>query len=148
MFSQTVKYALRILSFLLEHRKEWVQGEQIASATGLPANYLSKVLSQLRKHDIVRSQKGWGGGFQLPESSISIPVARVVELFDGSRTSRQCIFGLPKCDPKHPCPLHYQWEQISGSYDTMLEATTIGDLGRASGEAVPKGLTGRPSPLR
>jgi Rrf2 family protein len=128
MISQTVKYALRILGYLADHPGEWIQGDQIARATSIPSNYLSKILSQLRKRGLVQSQKGWGGGFVLDARALRVPIAEVVELFDGKRVERSCLFGLGSCDPDHPCPLHTYWERISKSYDKMLSVTTIADL--------------------
>ncbi|MBI5534895.1 MAG: Rrf2 family transcriptional regulator [Deltaproteobacteria bacterium] len=128
MLSQTVKYALRILGHLGNHPGEWLQGDQIARATGIPSNYLSKILSQLRKRGLVHSQKGWGGGFVLDARASRIPIAEVVELFDGKREQSSCLFGLSACDPDNPCPLHSHWDRISKSFDRMLASTTIGDL--------------------
>jgi len=65
MVSQTGRYALRILGYLADHRGQWIQGSQISSETGIPSNYLSKILNQLRKRRLVLSRKGWGGGFLL-----------------------------------------------------------------------------------
>ena len=128
MISQTVKYALRILGHLADHPGEWIQGDQIAAATVIPANYLSKILNQLRKRGIVSSQKGWGGGFFLEETALGVPIAEVVELFDGRRPKDACVFGLGQCDAEEPCPLHSHWEAISKNYEEMLGAITIGDL--------------------
>jgi Rrf2 family protein len=128
MISQTVKYALRILGYLADHPGEWIQGEQIASATGIPSNYLSKILNQLRKRGVVSSQKGWGGGFFLEEDALTTPIAEVVELFDGKRSKDACVFGLGQCDSEDPCPLHPHWEAISKSYEAMLGSVTIRDL--------------------
>lgn len=128
MISQTVKYALRILGYLADHPGEWIQGEQIASSTGIPANYLSKILNQLRKRGIVSSQKGWGGGFFLEEDALTTPIAEVVELFDGKRVQDACVFGLGQCDSEDPCPLHPHWEAISKNYEAMLDAVTLRDL--------------------
>lgn len=128
MISQTVKYALRILGHLADHPGEWIQGDQIASATTIPANYLSKILNQLRKRGVVSSQKGWGGGFLLADEALTVPIAEVVELFDGKKTEDTCVFGLGRCDEEEPCPLHNHWESISKSYDAMLNAVTIRDL--------------------
>lgn len=128
MISQTATYALRILGYLAERPGEWVQGEQIARETGIPSNYLSKILNQLRKRGVVSSQKGWGGGFLLAEEAMRQPIAEVVELFDGKRKEQACVFGRPRCDSEHPCPLHDHWDIISKSYEMMLDKIRIADL--------------------
>jgi len=128
MVSQTGKYALRILGYLAGHPGKWLQGRQIAAETGIPANYLSKILNQLRKRGLVQSQKGWGGGFLLSPKSLQVPIAEVVEVIEGPRNNRKCIFELKECDAENPCPLHPSWEKIRDEYESMLRTTSIGDL--------------------
>jgi Rrf2 family transcriptional regulator, iron-sulfur cluster assembly transcription factor len=128
MVSLTGRYALRILGYLADHPGQWVQGSHIAVATGIPSNYLSKILNQLRKGGFVSSQKGWGGGFLLKEEARKTPISMVLNHFDGPRDDQECIFGLRKCDAANPCPLHGHWERIQNSYQEMLTATTIADL--------------------
>ena len=83
MISQTGRYALRILGHLADRTGQWIQGREIAAATGIPANYLAKILNQLRKRGLVSSQKGWGGGFLLRDQALGVPIAEVLELIDG-----------------------------------------------------------------
>ena len=128
MISQTVRYALRILGQLADHPGAWLRAEQIAATTDIPSNYLSKILNQLRKRGIVLSQKGWGGGFMLPKDSSGVPIAEVVDIFDGRKNSRECIFGLPLCKADAPCPLHEPWERIQKGYMEMLRTVTVQEL--------------------
>jgi Rrf2 family iron-sulfur cluster assembly transcriptional regulator len=128
MISQTGRYALRILGHLADHTEVWVQGREIAAATGIPANYLAKILNQLRKRGIVSSQKGWGGGFLLHEEALAAPIADVLELIDGRPDERGCVFELHDCDAEHPCPLHRRWERVRGEFQGMIRSTSIGDL--------------------
>ncbi|MBM3789213.1 MAG: Rrf2 family transcriptional regulator [Acidobacteria bacterium] len=128
MVSQTGKYALRILGYLAGRPGEWIQGREIAAGTGIPANYLSKILNQLRKRGLVQSQKGWGGGFLLSAESLQVPIAEVVEIIEGPRNDSKCIFEMKECDSGNPCPLHSSWDRIRGEYDSMLRTTVISDL--------------------
>jgi Rrf2 family iron-sulfur cluster assembly transcriptional regulator len=134
MVSQTSRYALHILGFLARNPGRLVRGEEIAAATGIPSNYLSKILSQLRKHGLVDSQKGWGGGFILRESALERPIRDVLQIIEGAEGIQRndCIFGLPACDANNPCPLHSHWEKIRQTYEEMLGNTRIGDLAVAS----------------
>lgn len=130
MTSQTVRYALQILGYLRSRGKDRVRGDEIAAATGIPANYLSKILNQLRKAGIVDSQKGWGGGFVLRRETLRRPLTDIVAIFEGRAALgvQECAFGLSRCDKSDPCPLHPFWENIRAKYDEMLRKTTIGDL--------------------
>ena len=129
MITQTERYALRILGFLVDHSGKRVQGRQIAMATRIPANYLSKVLSQLCKRGYVDGRKGWGGGFLLCGEAFSAPLADVFEIFHGGKQKdRRCIFELRDCDADNPCPLHSHWERVRGEYGGMLRNLSIRDL--------------------
>lgn len=138
MVSQTARYALHILGFLAGRQGEMVSGEEIAATTGIPANYLSKILNQLRKAGMVESRKGWGGGFRLEEAAAARPIRDVLAAIDGVASTERsdCVFGLPACDPDHPCPLHGYWEQIRSTFDEMLSHNKVGDLTSAVKETL------------
>jgi len=128
LFSQTSLYALRTLGYLAANRERWVLGREIAEATGIPRNYLSKVLAQLRKRGFVTSRKGWGGGFRLRTSAGGTSISAVLETFDGKRDRDACAFGLGRCDADDPCPLHPHWEKVRAEYERMLRSVTLRDL--------------------
>ncbi len=133
MIQQTSRYALNILGFLAENQGRRTRSHEIARATGIPANYLSKILNQLRKQALVDSEKGWGGGFQLRRKALHTPISEVVAIFEGleNTTRKDCLFGLPECNADDPCPLHSYWERIRGIYHEMLAETRIADLAKA-----------------
>lgn len=128
MISQTGKYALRILGYLADRPGECVLGRDIAAATGIPANYLAKILNQLRKAGHVSSRKGWGGGFTLLERAATVPIADVLAVFDGRREADECVFELRQCNDANPCPLHGYWVRVRGEVEAMLATVTIADL--------------------
>lgn len=131
MISHTTRYALRILGHLVDHQGQRTPGEEIARATGIPLNYLSKILTQLRKRGIVDSEKGWGGGFELRADARNLAIGEILSIFDGVDRSkdRECVFGLAKCAADNPCPLHPYWARVQGALDGMLTGTTVADLG-------------------
>jgi Rrf2 family protein len=132
MVSQTARYALNVLGFLVRNDGARARSEDIARKTGIPANYLSKILNQLRKQGVVEGEKGWGGGFRIRRESLARPIGDIVEIFEGTERTRRedCVFGWPKCDSEHPCPLHPHWEGIRSLYREMLSRTTVADLGK------------------
>ena len=133
MLSQTGSYALRILGHLAEHQGSWVQGKEIAAATGIPANYLGKILNQLRKSGYVLSQKGWGGGFMLAAGKARASIGGVLRAIEGKKPDDRCVFELRRCSAKNPCPLHEHWQRVRDQYEAMLGQVTIGSLGNDTG---------------
>lgn len=132
MISRTSRYALHILGFLVRSNGARSRSEDIARETGIPANYLSKILNQLRKQGIVEGEKGWGGGFRLRPEALNRPIKEILAVFEGVDilTREDCGFGMPQCSADDPCPLHPYWEGIRNLYREMLSETTVADLGK------------------
>jgi Rrf2 family protein len=130
MLSQTSRYALHLLGYLAARPEEQVRGEDIATATGVPATYIPKILNQLRKAGLVDARRGWHGGFRLRQSAFDRPIRDVLVALDGVDAVERdgCAFGLPTCDATNPCPLHDQWEEVRRRFLEMISETRIGDL--------------------
>lgn len=105
MISRTAEYAFQALAFLTKHEPGAVTTREIADATGLPADYLSKILRSLRKHGILVAHRGIGGGFALarPASSIS-----VLDVLNGLGEKLPFIHECPMGRPGHTdvCRVH------------------------------------------
>lgn len=131
MISTTAKYAFSILGYLVSSAGTKTSGEQIARETGIPANYLSKVLNQLRKSGFVTAEKGWGGGFEIRPDAMGRPLRDVLESIDGVEHTRirGCVFGVRDCDEDNPCPLHSYWVRVAETFDDMVSTGTVSDLG-------------------
>ena len=137
MIRRTTKYALNVLRCLAREPGRRTSTEQLAQETGVPANYLSKILSQLSKHDVVEGEKGWRGGFRLRPRALGRSIRSIDEIFDkrrARRTSRECIFGLAPCDATNPCALHARWERVRAERDAMFTTTRVRDLLRGESQ--------------
>ncbi|MGD9546200.1 MAG: Rrf2 family transcriptional regulator [Candidatus Krumholzibacteriia bacterium] len=130
MMSQTSRYAFHVLGFLASHGGRLIPGDELAAATGIPANYLVKILNQLRKGGLVESRKGWGGGFALKPGAEDRPILDVVEIIEGQGAGAKddCAFGRPACDAGNPCPMHEGWAEIRDGYHALLASTLVRDL--------------------
>ncbi len=64
MFSRTVEYALRAVIHLAHEAPKARTTAQIADATQVPKDYLSKILQGLVKKGLVETQRGVGAGFR------------------------------------------------------------------------------------
>ena len=64
-----------------------VKAERIATAQGIPLNFLENILGELRHAGIVRSQRGAEGGFRLAKPADQITVADVIRAVEGPLAS-------------------------------------------------------------
>ena len=90
MLSSTSDYAVRaILALAQADTGRPMRADEIARATGAPANYLAKTLNALGKAGIVTSARGPRGGFTLALPADELTLARIVDCFDDARPTTQ-----------------------------------------------------------
>lgn len=131
MISQTAEYALRAVVWLAARRSdELASTARVASGTGVPTGYLSKVLQALTRASLARSVPGRSGGVQLARPAGEISLLDVVRAVDPDRRIRSCPLGH---DEHHPelCPLHAALDEAIALADGRLARTTLADLVRA-----------------
>lgn len=127
MFSQTVEYALRAIVFLADKSPEACTTEQIAEATHVPKPYLSKVLQNLGRGDIVRSQRGIGGGVSLVRPPSELTILEVVNAVEPIQRITTCPLGL-KSHGKNLCPLHRRMDDAMASVEAAFRNTTLAEV--------------------
>jgi len=65
-----------------------VQANEVAEVYGLPTAYAAKVMSQLARSRILRSDRGPRGGFQLARDANNVSLLDVIEAVDGTIDGR------------------------------------------------------------
>jgi Rrf2 family protein len=126
--SKTSRYALQAATYLAEHSEAAVQVREIAEHTGVPRNYLAKILHQLARQGVLRSERGSRGGFRLAMDPADIPLAAVIEPVDPSLSDQQCLLGRPTCSDTDPCLAHQGWKTLSEDLRRFLDETSLADL--------------------
>ena len=129
MLSSTSDYALRAILVLAQaERGQPMRADEIARATGSPANYLAKTLNALAKAGLVASARGPLGGFTLLVPAEELSLARIVDCFDEPRPMTRCLLGNRPCDGRHPCRAHERWSAVLAARRAALAETTVADL--------------------
>ena len=129
MLSSTSDYALRAILVLAQATDgRPLRADEIARATGSPANYLAKTLNALAKAGLVTSARGPFGGFTLAIPADELTLARIVDCFDEPRPQTRCLLGSVPCDPRRPCTAHHRWTAVKNARRAALADTTVADL--------------------
>ena len=142
LLSQTSTYAVRAAIHLAEHAETArVPVGDIATALGVPRNYLSKILHTLAKRDLLSSSRGRGGGFELIVPAAALPLLAVVEPFDELEARQQCLLGRTRCSDQSPCAAHHRWKEMVDRVTAFFRETTVQDLiqgNRPNGQPAPR----------
>jgi Rrf2 family protein len=105
-----------------------VTTDDLASAQGIPPQFLVDILSDLRNDRLVRSHRGRDGGYELARPGTEISLADVLRCIDGPLASvRDIGLGdLPYSGPT--AALTDVWRALRGSMRSVLEQTTLADV--------------------
>ena len=145
MISLTAEYAVRAMVALKQHGVEDpLRAEQIAELTGIPANYLAKILHALARAGLVTSARGRRGGFGLARRARPITAYEIVDQFDFLSTKRRCFLGKTECSKRTACPAHDQWDRVWMVYEKFLKSQTVDKLATLSPKRQRGVMSGRP----
>ncbi len=136
MFSETVEYALRAVVYLAGQTPDYRRTEEIAKATRLKQAYLAKVLQRLSHANIVRSQRGIGGGVALARPPEELTILEVVQAVDPIRRIRECPLGLAAHGVRL-CPLHKRLDNALALVEEAFSQTTLAEVLAEPTESVP-----------
>lgn len=105
-----------------------VKTDDLATAQGIPAQFLVDILSDLRNDRLVRSQRGRDGGYELARPATEISVADVLRCIDGPLASVRDIGvgDLPYAGPT--VALTDLWRALRASMRSVLEETSLAEV--------------------
>ncbi|MFN8177541.1 MAG: Rrf2 family transcriptional regulator [bacterium] len=127
MFRTETQHALRALAALAAGEAP-LSIAMLADRTGAPAPTLGKVLHRLSLLGFVTGRTGRGGGYRLARPAAELHLMDLVLAFEGPGFARQCLFGMPRCSDKQPCPLHSTWARVREGLLELVERRSVADL--------------------
>lgn len=126
MISQTAEYALRAVVYLATQQSPRTTTE-IAASTRMPAGYLAKILQNLSRAGIVKSQRGINGGYTLAFKPSELSILAVINAVDPIQRFTECPLGLPEHAPEL-CPLHRRLDQAAAMVEQAFGETQVAEL--------------------
>lgn len=127
MISQTAEYALRAMVWIAGQPEGYLGSADISHATGVPTDYLLKILQSLGEKGLLDRKRGVKGGFKLARPAEKISILEIVQLFDSIRRIEKCPLGL-KEHAQALCPLHKKLDDITGELLCHFSAVSLSDL--------------------
>ena len=135
MLPKTAEYALRAAVWLGGNPDQTESADRLAEQTKVPRRYLHKVLQDLVRANLVRSQSGPGGGYALARAPAKITILDVVNAVAPLERIRHCPLGLPS--HTRLCPLHAELDRVYAATEAALSRVTIAQLLRSTSTIVP-----------
>ncbi|MFP8966700.1 Fe-S cluster assembly transcriptional regulator IscR [Pokkaliibacter sp. CJK22405] len=123
------RYAVTAMLDLALHRgKGPTCLADISERQGISLSYLEQLFAKLRRHDLVRSVRGPGGGYQLSRDIGQIYVAQVVDAVNETVDATGCK-GQGGCQQMgETCLTHHLWSDLSDQIHHFLSGISLADL--------------------
>ncbi len=122
------RYAVTAMLDLTLHQSGGpVTLSDIANRQCISLSYLEQLFSQLRKHALVQSVRGPGGGYLLAREAPEIAVADVICAVDESVDATRCR-GKENCQGKERCLTHDLWDDLSKRIYDFLGGIDLAQL--------------------
>jgi len=126
--SNSSQYAIRILAYMADKKDSQLNATQLAEILYIPYKFLTKIMTELVKVDLVESIRGREGGFKLKKKSSEIMVSDILDLFNDSIKDEQCVLGIGFCNGMCKCALHDQWMEPKLLLQKMFRESSLEDI--------------------
>ena len=125
------RYAVMALADLAaQDRPGPVTLYDIAERQDISLSYLEQLFAKLRRHDLVKSVRGPGGGYLLARAPREMPIADIVLAVDEPASGTRCTPTQPlNCRDTEPrCLTHDLWEQLGNQMYQYLRSVSLEDV--------------------
>jgi Rrf2 family iron-sulfur cluster assembly transcriptional regulator len=99
----------------------------ISERQKISLSYLEQLVGKLRRHQLVDSVRGPGGGYRLARPMPRISVADIVRAVDEALDATQCG-GRENCKEDERCMTHDLWMTLNAKMYEYLESVSLADL--------------------
>lgn len=99
----------------------------ISERQKISLSYLEQLFGKLRRHALVDSVRGPGGGYCLARPASQISVADIIRAVDEPLDATQCG-GKENCLDEHQCMTHDLWATLNRKMFEYLSSVSLGEL--------------------
>ena len=136
MLSRKSKYGLKALLLLAEETGRGpVLISRLAERDALPKKFLEAILLDLKRHGLVESRKGKGGGYYLRRKAEDVTFGEVIRVLEGPLALVPCVSQTAytrcvECVDEPTCGVRLAMQQVRDATAQILDGTTLADINK------------------
>lgn len=124
------RYSLRMLLDLALHQSDgFVALKDIAERQNISKKYLEQIVPLLNKSGLLRTNRGYQGGYMLAKSANQYTVGEILRLTEGSLAPVACLgYEENNCPKANECLTLGVWEGLYHVITDYLDNITLQDI--------------------
>lgn len=124
------RYALRMLLDLAQNQGDgFVSLKDIAARQEISKKYLEQIVAMLNRPEILRTNRGYQGGYRLAKDANQYTVGDVLRITEGSLAPVACLeSGMVQCDKSETCLTLPVWSGLNKVINEYLDSITLQDI--------------------
>lgn len=153
MLSRRSKYGLKALLLLARDDADHpVLIAELAGREAIPRKFLEAILLDLKRHGILESRKGKGGGYFLRRAPQEITFGEVIRILEGPLALVPCVSktaysACVECVDERTCGVRLAMKEVRDATAHILDHLTLEDVNRRA-RAAPRRAARRRAPRR
>lgn len=123
------RYALRMLIDLAEHQNTgFVALKDVADRQNISKKYLEQIVPILNRGNILKTSRGFQGGYMLAKSPDHYTIGQILRLTEGSLAPVSCVEESPiSCERSANCSTLPIWQGLNRVINEYLDGITLQD---------------------
>jgi Rrf2 family protein len=128
------KYGLKAMLVLAQETEHGpMLISELAERQQLPKKFLEAILLELKRHGLLHSKKGKGGGYFLGRKPSEITVGQVIRVLDGPLALIPCVSQTAyrrceECIDEQTCGVRLAMKEVRDATARILDHTTLAGL--------------------
>lgn len=134
MLTKKSKYGLKAVLYLASQADRGpISVAEVAEHERIPRKFLEAILVDLKRHGLLHSRKGKGGGYSLMKTPGEITVGQVIRTLDGPLALIPCVSQTAyapckECVDEETCGVRLAMKDVRDATAQILDHTTLSAL--------------------
>ena len=126
--SKLTDYGIVLMSYLASKTYQQHSAHTLSDAVQVPLPTVRKVLKALSHADLLKSERGAQGGYNLTRSPKSISVAEIITAIEGPIALTECVSDESHCEQESHCDVQTNWTRINNAVYHALDEVKLSDM--------------------
>jgi FeS assembly SUF system regulator len=128
--SKLTDYGTLVLSTMANAPQTQFSASELAQKSGLNTATVSKLLKSLTRADLLVSQRGARGGYQLAKNIEQISALEIIRALEGPVALTECSTDHNECEIADACQMQSKWQIINFAIRRALSELSLADLSK------------------